>query len=41
KHPHLRHIVSGDRYVWSAGVCSSSQGVKVALAAAGIKVEAE
>ena len=37
----LRQIVSGDRYVWSDGVYNYSQDVKVALAAAGIKVEAE
>ncbi|HDG8033903.1 TPA: hypothetical protein PCL03_000722 [Klebsiella pneumoniae] len=41
KLPDLRQIVSGDRYVWSDGVYSYSQDVKVALAAAGIKVEAE
>ncbi|HBR9003121.1 TPA: ead/Ea22-like family protein [Klebsiella pneumoniae] len=39
--PDLRQIVSGDRYVWSDGVYNYSQDVKVALAAAGIKVEAE
>ena len=41
KLPDLRQIVSGDRYVWSDGVYNYSQGVKVVLAAAGIKVEAE
>lgn len=41
KLPDLRQIVSGDRYVWSNGVYNYSQDVKVALAAAGIKVEAE
>lgn len=41
KLPDLRQIVSGDRYVWSDGVYNYSQEVKVALAAAGIKVEAE
>ncbi|MER4749363.1 ead/Ea22-like family protein [Klebsiella pneumoniae] len=41
KLPDLRQIVSGDRYVWSDGVYNYSQDVKVALAAAGIKVEAE
>ncbi|HDK9886728.1 TPA: hypothetical protein PVT12_004532 [Klebsiella pneumoniae] len=41
KLPDLRQIVSGDRYVWSDGVYNYSQNVKVALAAAGIKVEAE
>lgn len=41
KMPDLRQIVSGDRYVWSDGVYNYSQDVKVALAAAGIKVEAE
>lgn len=41
KLPYLRQIVSGDRYVWSDGVYNYSQDVKVALAAAGIKVEAE
>ncbi|HHN6221183.1 TPA: ead/Ea22-like family protein [Klebsiella pneumoniae] len=41
KLPDLRLIVSGDRYVWSDGVYNYSQDVKVALAAAGIKVEAE
>jgi hypothetical protein len=39
KLPDLRQIVSGDRYVWSDGVYSYSQDVKVALAAAGIKVD--
>lgn len=39
KLPDLRQIVSGDRYVWSDGVYNYSQDVKVALAAAGIKVE--
>ncbi|HFE4421612.1 TPA: ead/Ea22-like family protein [Klebsiella quasipneumoniae subsp. similipneumoniae] len=39
--PDLRQIVSGDRYVWSDGVYNYNQDVKVALAAAGIKVEAE
>lgn len=39
--PDLRQIVSGDRYVWSDGVYNYSQDVKVALAAAGIKVEAK
>uniref|UniRef100_UPI001D0E13F6 ead/Ea22-like family protein n=1 Tax=Klebsiella pneumoniae TaxID=573 RepID=UPI001D0E13F6 len=38
KLPDLRQIVSGDRYVWSDGVYNYSQDVKVALAAAGIKV---
>ncbi|HBT3424211.1 ead/Ea22-like family protein [Klebsiella pneumoniae] len=41
KLPDLRQVVSGDRYVWSDGVYNYSQDVKVALAAAGIKVEAE
>ncbi|MBC3636162.1 ead/Ea22-like family protein [Klebsiella sp. Kps] len=41
KLPDLRQIVSGDRYVWSDGVYNYSQDVKVALAAAGIKVEVE
>lgn len=41
KLPDLRQMVSGDRYVWSDGVYNYSQDVKVALAAAGIKVEAE
>ncbi|VGD65657.1 ead/Ea22-like family protein [Klebsiella pneumoniae] len=41
KLPDLRQIVSGDRYVWSDGVYNYSQDVKVALAAAGIKWEAE
>ena len=41
KLPDLRQIVSGDRYVWSDGVYNYIQDVKVALAAAGIKVEAE
>ncbi len=41
KLPDLRQIVSGDRYVWSDGVYNYNQDVKVALAAAGIKVEAE
>lgn len=41
KLPDLRQIVSGDRYVWSDGVYNYSQDVKVALAAAGTKVEAE
>ncbi|MEP9796518.1 hypothetical protein [Klebsiella sp. CB_Kp191] len=41
KLPDLRQIVSGDRYVWSDGVYNYSQDVKVALAAAGIKLEAE
>ncbi|VUS72910.1 hypothetical protein SB6422_05802 [Klebsiella huaxiensis] len=41
KLPDLRQIVSGDRYVWSDGVYNYSQDVKVALAAAGIKVKAE
>ncbi|HBR5045976.1 TPA: ead/Ea22-like family protein [Klebsiella pneumoniae] len=41
KLPDLRQIVSGDRYVWSDGAYNYSQDVKVALAAAGIKVEAE
>ncbi|MEH4206526.1 ead/Ea22-like family protein [Klebsiella pneumoniae] len=41
KLPDLRQIVSVDRYVWSDGVYNYSQDVKVALAAAGIKVEAE
>lgn len=41
KLPDLRQIVSGDRYVWSDGVYNYSQDVKVALATAGIKVEAE
>lgn len=41
KLPDLRQIVSGDRYVWSDGVYNYSQDVKVALVAAGIKVEAE
>ncbi|HFF6812809.1 RelE family toxin-antitoxin system [Klebsiella pneumoniae] len=41
KLPDLRQIVSGDRYVWSDGVYNYSQDIKVALAAAGIKVEAE
>ena len=41
KLPDLRQIVSGGRYVWSDGVYNYSQDVKVALAAAGIKVEAE
>lgn len=41
KLPDLRQIVSGDRYVWSDGVYNYSQDLKVALAAAGIKVEAE
>lgn len=41
KLPDLRQIVSGDRYVWSDGVYNYSQDVKAALAAAGIKVEAE
>ena len=41
KLPDLRQIVSGDRYVWSDGVYNYSQDVKVALTAAGIKVEAE
>ncbi|EPO8218921.1 ead/Ea22-like family protein [Klebsiella pneumoniae] len=39
KLPDLRQIVSGDRYVWSDGVYNYNQDVKVALAAAGIKVE--
>lgn len=41
KLPDLRQIVSGDRYVWSDGVYNYSRDVKVALAAAGIKVETE
>ncbi|HBW9472293.1 TPA: ead/Ea22-like family protein [Klebsiella pneumoniae] len=41
KLPDLRQIVSGDRYVWSDGVYNYSRDVKVALAAAGIKVEVE
>lgn len=41
KLPDLRQIVSGDRYVWSDGVYNYSQDVKVALAAAGIKLEDE
>ena len=41
KLPDLRQIVSGDRYVWSDGVYNYSQDVKVALAAASIKWEAE
>ncbi|VGF34580.1 hypothetical protein [Klebsiella pneumoniae] len=41
KLPDLRQIVSGDRYVWSDGVYNYSRDVKVALAAAGIKVEDE
>ncbi|MDZ5893282.1 ead/Ea22-like family protein [Klebsiella pneumoniae] len=41
KLPDLRQIVSGDRYAWSDGVYNYSQDVKVALAAAGIKLEAE
>lgn len=41
KLPDLRQIVSGDRYVWSDGVYNYNQDVKVALAAAGIKVEVE
>ena len=41
KLPDLRQIVSGDRYVWSDGVYNYSQDVKVALADAGIKVEAQ
>ncbi|HID7331743.1 TPA: ead/Ea22-like family protein [Klebsiella pneumoniae] len=41
KLPDLRQIVSGDRYVWSDGVYNYSQDVKVALAAASIKVETE
>ena len=41
KLPDLRQIVSGDRYVWSDGVYNYSQDVKVALSAAGIKVEAD
>lgn len=41
KLPDLRQIVSGDRYVWSDGVYNYSEDVKVVLAAAGIKVEAE
>ncbi|MHB0264220.1 ead/Ea22-like family protein [Klebsiella pneumoniae] len=41
KLPDLRQIVSGDRYVWSDGVYNYSQDVKVVLADAGIKVEAE
>ncbi|HBR0983926.1 TPA: ead/Ea22-like family protein [Klebsiella pneumoniae] len=41
KLPDLRQIVSGDRYVWSDGVYNYSQDVKVALATAGIKMEAE
>lgn len=41
KLPDLRQIVSGDRYVWSDGAYNYSQDVKVALAAAGIKVEDE
>lgn len=41
KLPDLRQIVSGDRYVWSDGVYNYSQDVKVALAAAGIKLEVE
>ncbi|HIB5331780.1 TPA: ead/Ea22-like family protein [Klebsiella quasipneumoniae subsp. similipneumoniae] len=41
KLPDLRQIVSGDRYVWSDGVYNYSQDVKVALAAAGIKMGAE
>ncbi|ASC12262.1 ead/Ea22-like family protein [Klebsiella pneumoniae] len=41
KLPDLRQIVSGDRYVWSDGVYNYIQDVKVALAAAGIKVEDE
>lgn len=41
KLPDLRQIVSGDRYVWSDGVYNYSQDVKAALAAAGIKWEAE
>lgn len=41
KLPDLRQSVSGDRYVWSDGVYNYSQDVKEALAAAGIKWEAE
>lgn len=41
KLPDLRQIVSGGRYVWPDGVYNYSQDVKAALAAAGIKVEAE
>ncbi|SXD20290.1 Ead domain protein [Klebsiella quasipneumoniae] len=41
KLPDLRQIVSGDRYVWSDGVYNYSHDVKVALAAAGIKMETE
>ncbi|MCP6771213.1 ead/Ea22-like family protein [Klebsiella pneumoniae] len=41
KLPDLRQIVSGDRYVWSDGVYNYSQDIKVALTAAGIKVEVE
>lgn len=41
KLPDLRQIVSGDRYVWSDGVYNYSQDVKAALAAAGIKWEAD
>ncbi|HDE1980249.1 TPA: hypothetical protein PCF53_002938 [Klebsiella quasipneumoniae] len=41
KLPDLRQIVSGDRYAWSDGIYNYSQDVKAALAAAGIKVEAE
>ncbi|SSH46743.1 RelE family toxin-antitoxin system [Klebsiella pneumoniae] len=41
KLPDLRQIVSGDRYAWSDGVYNYIQDVKVVLAAAGIKVEAE
>ena len=41
KLPDLRQIVSGDRYAWSDGVYNYSQDAKVALADAGIKVEAE
>ncbi|HCM3231782.1 TPA: ead/Ea22-like family protein [Klebsiella pneumoniae] len=41
KLPDLRQIVSGERYVWSDGVYNYSQDIKVALAAAGIKVEVE
>ncbi len=41
KLPDLRQMVSGDRYVWSDGVYNYSQDVKVVLADAGIKVEAE
>lgn len=41
KLPDLRQIVSGDRYVWSDGVYNYNRDVKVALTAAGIKVEVE